>query len=158
MTDASLETRLGERTLALVDRVSVSGDEDAVLSDIASWMPATGFELVDDGDAVLFYAPELRRPGASFLVLAGHVDTVPIAGNVPGAREEAAIVGRGAADMKGALAVMLELADALAQRSLESDLDVGFLFFGRKSGLSRRARCCPCSIAAPCRARSTSRW
>ncbi len=132
MTGADLETRLAVRTLALVDRASMSGDEDALLSDIATSMPATGFELADAGDAVLFYAPEVRRPGASFLVLAGHVDTVPIAGNVPGALQGTAIVGRGAADMKGALAVMLEVADALAQRHLESDLDVGLLFFGRE--------------------------
>jgi succinyl-diaminopimelate desuccinylase len=132
VTDADLGTRLAERTLALVDRVSVSGDEDAVLSDIATSMPASGFELVDAGDAVLFYAPEVRRPGAPFVVLAGHADTVPIAGNVPGVREEAAILGRGAADMKGALAVMLEVADALAQRRVVSDLDVGLLFFGRE--------------------------
>ena len=132
MTHGDLGTRLAERTLALVNRASVSGDEDAVLSDIATSMPANGYELVDDGDAVLFYVPEVRRPGASFVVLAGHVDTVPIAGNVPGAREGPAIVGRGAADMKGALAVMLEVAHALAGRHLESDLDVGLLFFGRE--------------------------
>ena len=41
-------------------------------------------------------------------------------------------MGRGAADMKGALAVMLEVADALAAGRLESDLDVGLLFFGRE--------------------------
>ena len=44
---------------------------------------------------------------------------------------DGAIVGRGAADMKGALAVMLELAvDARARRRLS--YDVGLLFFGRE--------------------------
>ena len=42
-------------------------------------------------------------------------------------------MGRGAADMKGALAVMVEHAGALARRRpRRATLDVGFLFFGRE--------------------------
>ena len=62
---------------------------------------------------------------APLVVLAGHVDTVPPNGNFPGARDGDAIVGRGAADMKGALAVMLEVAAWLAREPGASDLDVG---------------------------------
>ena len=49
----------------------------------------------------------------------------------PGADGDA-IVGRGAADMKGALAVMLEAASPARGRPGASDLDVGLLFFGRE--------------------------
>ncbi len=41
-------------------------------------------------------------------------------------------MGRGAADMKGGLAVMMEIAHALAAGAVASELDVGFLFFGRE--------------------------
>jgi len=124
-----LADRLAARTLALVDVPSVSCDERAVLSAIADQVPSA-FEVLDDDDAVLFVAPRVRRVGTPFVLLAGHVDTVPIAGNVPGRAIDGAIVGRGASDMKGALAVMLELATALELTT--GRYDVGLLFFGRE--------------------------
>jgi succinyl-diaminopimelate desuccinylase len=130
-----ISERLATRTLELVDIPSVSRDEAAVLSWIRAHMPGPqSFELVDDEDSVLFYIPVLRRPAAPFVLLAGHVDTVPVDGNVPGVREggtDPAVVGRGASDMKGSLAVMVEVAEALAG-DIGSDIDVGFLFFGRE--------------------------
>lgn len=131
-SDQDLGERLARRTLALVDVPSVSRDEEAVLTALRSQMPPAGFELVDAVDTTLFYVPEIRRPGAPFVVLAGHVDTVPPSGNVPGGRVGDEIVGRGAADMKGALAVMVEVALQLAEGDLSSDLDLGILFFGRE--------------------------
>jgi succinyl-diaminopimelate desuccinylase len=124
-----LAARLAARTLALVDIPSVSGAERAVLATIAEQIPS-GFEVLDDVDDVLFVAPRVRRIGTPFVVLAGHVDTVPIAGNVPGRAVDGAIVGRGASDMKGALAVMLELASRLEHG--RARYDVGLLFFGRE--------------------------
>ena len=124
-----LADRLAARTLALVDVPSVSGSEQAVLAMIAEQVPPA-FEVLDDADCVLFLAPRVRRVGTPFVVLAGHVDTVPIAGNVPGRAIEGAIAGRGASDMKGALAVMLELASALEHA--DGRYDVGLVFFGRE--------------------------
>jgi len=69
-----------------------------------------------DDDTVLFY------PGK--VVLAGHYDTVPAQDNLPGRIEDGWVVGLGATDMKGGLAVMLELARAGAP--------FGYLFFGRE--------------------------
>jgi succinyl-diaminopimelate desuccinylase len=124
-----LAARLAARTVALVDIPSVSGAEGAVLAAIAERIPS-GFDVLDDADDVLFVAPRVRRAGTPFVLLAGHVDTVPAAGNVPGRMVDGAIEGRGAADMKGALAVMLELASTLAHRPAR--YDVGLLFFGRE--------------------------
>jgi succinyl-diaminopimelate desuccinylase len=69
-----------------------------------------------DDDTVLFY------PGT--VVLAGHYDTVPAQDNLPGRIENGWVVGLGATDMKGGLAVMIELARAGAP--------FGYLFFGRE--------------------------
>jgi succinyl-diaminopimelate desuccinylase len=126
---ADVGARLAARTLALVDVPSVSGDERAILDAIRGELP-DGCQVIDEADAVLFVTPTVRRAGVPFVVLAGHVDTVPIAANVPGAMVGTAVTGRGTSDMKGAVAVMLELAHELA--SDPGDLDVGLLFFGRE--------------------------
>ena len=125
--DADLAERLLARTLALVDVASESGRELAILGVIRSLLDG-GYEVADDVDSVLFVVPEGRRDARPLVVLAGHVDTVPGTGNLPGRRDRDAVIGRGAADMKGSLAVMLEL----QQGHGGGDLDVGFLFFGRE--------------------------
>ncbi len=129
--DLGLAERLGARTLDLVNIASVSGDEAAILTSIADALPE-GLDVADRQDAVLFAMPSARRGDAPLVVLTGHVDTVPPNGNFPGARDGDLIVGRGSADMKGALAVMLETAAWVARHPSEIDLDVGLLFFGRE--------------------------
>jgi succinyl-diaminopimelate desuccinylase len=118
--------RLAERLEALVAIPSVSGDEAAILDAIRSQLPPS-LTIAED-DAVLSAIPA-RRPGAPLVVLAGHVDTVPIGRCAPGRRADT-ILGRGAADMKAGLAVMLELAATTDLTG--SDLDLGLLFFGRE--------------------------
>jgi succinyl-diaminopimelate desuccinylase len=129
--DAGLDERLATATLDLVSLPSVSGDEAAILASLDAALPE-GFDVVDRDDGVLFAVPTSRRDDARFVVLAGHVDTVPLHGSAPGGRDGDAIVGRGAADMKGALAVMLETTSWLAGHPGTSDLDIGLLFFGRE--------------------------
>jgi succinyl-diaminopimelate desuccinylase len=126
----SVAERLAERTEGLVRTPSDSRNEAAILASIREQLPAS-FEVVDDEDSVVLALPE-RRPGASLVLLAGHVDTVPLGGSAPGRREDAIVHGRGAADMKGGLAVMLEIADTIASGDLRSDLDLGLLVFGRE--------------------------
>lgn len=123
-----------ERLAALTERLvaipSVSRDEAAILEEVRGRLPAA-LTVVDAEDSVLLALPE-RRPGAPLILLAGHVDTVAAGGSAPGRREDDRIHGRGAADMKAGLAVMLELAARVGTGELESDLDVGLLFFGRE--------------------------
>src|SRR6476661_5562210 len=69
-----------------------------------------------DEDTVLFYPGEI--------VLAGHYDTVPAQDNIPGHVQDGWVHGLGSTDMKGGLAVMIELARAGAP--------FGYLFFGRE--------------------------
>ncbi len=128
MTDVS--ERLAARTEALVAIPSESRSEAAMLEAVRAELPGA-LTVVDDEDAVLLALPA-RRPGAPLVLLAGHVDTVPSGGSAPGRREGGTIHGRGAADMKGGIAVLLELAGALADGRLRSELDVGLLCFGRE--------------------------
>ena len=122
--------RLAARAEALVAIPSESRHEEAILAAIRKDLPGS-FEVADDEDSVLLALPE-RRPGAPLVLLAGHVDTVPIARSAPGRREGDTLHGRGASDMKSGLAVMEALADSIATGEVRSDLDVGLLFFGRE--------------------------
>lgn len=86
-------------------------------------------EPVWSSDDVLF-ATSKREAGRPLVLLAGHVDTVPAQGNLPGRIEDGVVIGLGASDMKGGVAVMLELAEWTLTG--EQDLDLGFLFFTRE--------------------------
>jgi succinyl-diaminopimelate desuccinylase len=124
--DGEMRNRLAERTLALVDIQSVSRDEAEAMRFVRG---AVALEPVWADDDVLF-ATTPRRTERRLVVLAGHLDTVPAQGNIPGRLDGNAVVGLGASDMKGGLAVMLELADWAP--AAEPELDLGFLFFTRE--------------------------
>jgi succinyl-diaminopimelate desuccinylase len=110
-----LAERLAERTLELVNIPSESRNEAAIARYVRDALGPPAW----DEDDTLWYG---RRPQ---IVLAGHLDTVPAQGNVPGSIEDGAVVGLGASDMKGGVAVMIELA-------LAAGGDAGFLFFPRE--------------------------
>src|SRR5712691_10571513 len=118
------ETALAERTLALVDLPSPSHDEKLVYEYVRG---AVGLPLVHDDGESLLYA---KRDGKPLVLLAGHTDTVPAQDNLPGRIENGAVHGLGATDMKGGLAVMIELAHWAAHADLAYDL--GLLFFPRE--------------------------
>jgi succinyl-diaminopimelate desuccinylase len=131
MTSASseLSRRLAERTLELVDIPSESGNEAALATHVRSLLPPSLELLHDEGEAL--YARTERR-GRPFVLFAGHLDTVPAQGNVPGSLSEEAVAGCGASDMKAGLAVMIELARWLGEEGPALALDPGFLFFPRE--------------------------
>jgi succinyl-diaminopimelate desuccinylase len=114
---------LAQRTLELVDIPSESRNEAEIAAYVRDAVPPP--VLYDDGDAILFGR---RRDGVPLVVLAGHLDTVPAQGNLPGRLENGIVHGLGASDMKAGLAVMIELARSLP----ETDVDVGYLFFVRE--------------------------
>jgi succinyl-diaminopimelate desuccinylase len=115
---------LAQRTLDLVNIPSESRHEAELYSYVTSAVPLE--QAYSDGESVLF----AKREGKPLVLLAGHTDTVPAQGNLPGRIEDGAVVGLGASDMKGGLAVMAELGCWAAETDLAYDL--ALLFFPRE--------------------------
>ena len=106
-------------TRQLVDIPSVSGDEAAIADIVEVALRDAGLAVERDGHC-LVARTALGR--ADRVLLAGHLDTVPIAGNVPSRTEAGRINGCGTSDMKSGLAVLLHLAATVREPS--SDLTV----------------------------------
>ncbi len=123
--------RLANRTLKLVDIPSVSRDEARIVRYVAAAMPPEAFALTYDEDETLLFNSWHRRDRPRVL-FAGHLDTVPPQANLPGRLEAGAIMGLGASDMKGGVAVMIELARWIAETGAPLELAPSFLFFGRE--------------------------
>ncbi|MFZ2479345.1 MAG: M20/M25/M40 family metallo-hydrolase, partial [Propioniciclava sp.] len=105
-----LRADLPDLLVAVTDIESVSGNERALADAVESALAvAPHLEVIRHGDAVVART-SLGR--ASRVVIAGHLDTVPVAGNLPSRREGDRIYGRGTADMKGGVAVALAVAAA----------------------------------------------
>jgi succinyl-diaminopimelate desuccinylase len=140
-------------TRALVDIPSVSGDEASVADAIEVLLRAQPhLQVARDGDAVLARTA-LGRPER--VVVAGHIDTVPIADNVPGRLEAPGpgddpeggevLWGRGSTDMKGGVAMALVAACTVPAPVR----DVTYVFYdceeveSERNGLGRLARTMP---------------
>jgi succinyl-diaminopimelate desuccinylase len=138
------ETDVAELARALCDIPSVSGGETALADAVEEALRRFAhLEVLRDGDAVV---ARTRRGRPQHVVVAGHLDTVPVQGNLPAElREEDGEVvlwGRGAVDMKGGLAVQL----ALAARLGSPARDVTWVFYDHEeveavlNGLGRLVR------------------
>ncbi|HYH25550.1 MAG TPA: M20/M25/M40 family metallo-hydrolase, partial [Blastococcus sp.] len=105
-----LSTDVLALTRALVDAPSVSGSETALADAVESALRALGgLEVERVGNAVL---ARTNLDRSTRVVLAGHLDTVPIADNLPSRLDETTgrLYGCGTSDMKAGDAVMLRLA------------------------------------------------
>ncbi|MDQ3067527.1 MAG: succinyl-diaminopimelate desuccinylase [Actinomycetota bacterium] len=127
---SALADRIAARTLELVNIPSESRDEAAIAAHVRSLVPDSFATEYESDDAFIWVRP--RREDKPLVVLAGHYDTVPAQDNVPGRIEGGAVHGLGASDMKGGLAVMLELARELDARNVEPEVDLALLAFGKE--------------------------
>lgn len=150
--DLDLGGELTDLLCAITDIESVSGNEKELADVVESALsPHPHLVVTRYGNSVLART-ELGRP--SRVVIAGHLDTVPVAGNLPHRREEVAgqdrIYGRGTCDMKGGVAVQLK-----AAATLNSPLhDITWVFYDNEevesslNGLGRIAREQPSLLTA----------
>jgi succinyl-diaminopimelate desuccinylase len=132
-------------TRALCDIESVSGNERELADAIEQALAGCAhLELTRDGDAIVART-NLGRERR--VVIAGHIDTVPVNGNLPtrfegAGPDEEILVGRGTVDMKGGVAVQLKLAAEFA----EPAVDVTWIWYDHEevatdlNGLGRLAR------------------
>lgn len=125
-----LADRLAARTLELVDIPSQSRDELRLAGHVLEVLQRAGVAVRDAGDTCVL-AGATARGDRPLVLLAGHFDTVPAQGNIPGSLDDGVVHGLGAVDMKGSLAVMIELAIARARGS-DDTVDLGYVFFGRE--------------------------
>lgn len=101
-------------TAALVDIPSESRNEQRIADEIETALreQTTGFEIIRSGNAVL---ARTHHGLPSRVLLAGHTDTVPIAGNLPSRLDGPYLHGCGTSDMKSGDAVFLHLAATVAE-------------------------------------------
>ncbi len=123
----NLGERLAQRTLQLVDAPSESRGEVELCASVLATLQAGGVDARDAGDTCVL-AGVTERGDKPLVLLGGHLDTVPAQGNIPGRIVDGGVHGLGASDMKGACAVMIELALARAGGAI----DLGYVFFGRE--------------------------
>lgn len=145
VTDPSLPVLdLGAGTVALTrqlcDIESVSGNETAIADAIeVALSSAPHLEVTRDADAIVARTTQGRDRR---VVIAGHIDTVPVNHNLPVREDGGFLVGRGTVDMKGGVAVALALAVELA----EPPVDLTWIFYDHEevdsalNGLGRLAR------------------
>ncbi|MFM6981076.1 MAG: succinyl-diaminopimelate desuccinylase [Micrococcales bacterium] len=133
-----------ELTRAICDIESVSGNEKALADAIeAALNQFAHLTVTRDGDAIVART-NLGR--ASRYAIAGHIDTVPVANNLPVKlmhfEREQVLFGRGTVDMKAGVAVQLKLAAELT----EPNADITWIFYDHEevdaslNGLGRLSR------------------
>lgn len=146
-------TDVVDLTQAICDWRSVSGDEGPLADAVqAALAVCEHLEVLREGNTVVARTHLGRM---SRVVVAGHLDTVPVQGNLPTQRRVTqdgteVLWGRGTVDMKGGVAVALHLAATLA----EPTRDVTWVFYdneevdAERNGLNRVVRDHPDWLAA----------
>lgn len=125
-------TDLAKRALELIQQPSVIGEERALADQVEAWARRwyPSDEVFRVSNSLVIGRRDDPRPN---IALVGHLDTVPAApaGNPPRIEGDR-LFGLGASDMKGALAVMMALAESLDRSALASNLLL--VFYEREEG------------------------
>lgn len=143
-----LSLSAGDLTARLVDIESVSGAEEPLADAIQAALDECGHLTVQRDGNVIVARTELGRPQR--VALAGHIDTVPVAGNLPSRVDRGLLYGCGTSDMKSGVAVQLRLAAEVTAPAV----DVTYVFYdceeveSERNGLLRLSRDNPRSLAA----------
>ncbi|MEV4398125.1 succinyl-diaminopimelate desuccinylase [Nonomuraea sp. NPDC049607] len=135
-------------TAAIVDIESVSGGEKALADAVEQALTALPHLTVDRSGESVVARTNLGR--AERVLIAGHLDTVPVAANLPSRVEGDLLYGCGTSDMKAGVAVALRLAATVPA----PNRDVTYVFYdceeieAERNGLTRVARDHPEWLAA----------
>jgi succinyl-diaminopimelate desuccinylase len=146
--DLDLFSSGAQLTAQLVDIPSVSGNEGPLATAVERTLTTLPHLVVRrDGNAIVarteFGLPER-------VLLAGHLDTVPVYGNLPSRLHGGLLYGCGSCDMKAGVAVQLRLAAQLTTTTR----DVTYVFYdceeveAERNGLLRLSRSSPQLLAA----------
>jgi succinyl-diaminopimelate desuccinylase len=123
MTSLDLTADVVTLTEQLVNIESVSGNEDEIADAVESELKALAhLEVTRHGNTVV---ARTHHGHPERVVIAGHLDTVPLNHNLPARRDAENLHGLGTCDMKGGVAVALRIAATMA----ETNRDITFLFY-----------------------------
>ncbi|HKT55750.1 MAG TPA: succinyl-diaminopimelate desuccinylase [Microbacterium sp.] len=147
MPELDLSASSADLTRAICDVPSVSGDETPLADAIHAAIGGLAhLDVYRDGDTIV---ARTDRGRAQRVVIAGHIDTVPINANVPTRDIELDgapyIWGRGTVDMKAGVAVQLKLAAEL----VDPRIDVTWMWYDHEevaaelNGLNRLSQTRP---------------
>ncbi|MGP3931566.1 succinyl-diaminopimelate desuccinylase [Nonomuraea sp. KM88] len=135
-------------TAAIVDIESVSGAERRLADEVERALSALPHLKVDRSGETVVARTRAGRPER--VLIAGHLDTVPVAANLPSRVEGDLLYGCGTSDMKAGVAVALKLAAAVPAPGR----DITYVFYdceeveAERNGLTRVARDHPGWLAA----------
>ncbi|MFE2042990.1 succinyl-diaminopimelate desuccinylase [Streptomyces sp. NPDC059477] len=135
MSDTPLDLTLdaARLTARLVDFPSVSGTEKPLADAVEQALRALPHLTVDRHGNNVVARTELGR--AERVVLAGHIDTVPIADNVPSRLDADGVLwGCGTCDMKSGVAVQLRIAATVPA----PNRDLTFIFYDNEEVAAER--------------------
>jgi succinyl-diaminopimelate desuccinylase len=141
--ELDLSLPAAELTARLVDIESVSGNEQAIADAIAAALSGLPHLTLHRTGHVIVARTNFGR--AERVVLAGHIDTVPVAGNLPSHLDGDLLYGCGSCDMKSGVAVQLRLAAQLTA----AGRDITYVFYdceeveAERNGLLRLSRTSP---------------
>jgi succinyl-diaminopimelate desuccinylase len=141
-----------ELTAALVDIESVSRDEARITDAVEQALRAYPSLSVRRLGNVVIARTDLGL--AERVVLAGHLDTVPIADNLPSRVAEGRLHGCGTSDMKAGVALQLRAAHLVGSGALTPTVDLTWFFYdceeidAESNGLNKLARTHPELLAA----------
>ncbi|HST47112.1 succinyl-diaminopimelate desuccinylase [Jatrophihabitans sp.] len=147
-----LSRSVAQLTADLVDIESVSGNEARIADAVEAAARRHGSLSVRRLGNVVIVRTELGRPDR--VVLAGHLDTVPVAGNLPSRLADGRLHGCGTSDMKSGVAVQLRVLEHVGSGALRPQVDLTWLFYdceevdSARNGLNRVAAEHPELLAA----------
>ena len=125
--DLSTQLDLGVDAVTLTEQLvnieSVSGNEQAIADAVEAGLRALPhLEVMRFANTVV---ARTNHGHAERVVIAGHLDTVPLNDNLPARRDEENLHGLGTCDMKAGCAVALRIAATMP----ETNRDITFLFY-----------------------------